>query len=82
MATNDVEIGGDVPGAGVSLRVQGLQREFGSITALDGVDVTVDGPGIVGVAGPNGSGKTTFIQCLLGLLAPTSGSASVNGTPS
>lgn len=82
MATNDVEPGEGSPGAGVSLTVEGLRREFGSITALDGIDLTVDGPEIVGVAGPNGSGKTTLIRCLLGLLAPTAGAASVNGTPS
>jgi ABC-2 type transport system ATP-binding protein len=71
------------PGASpdqVGISTDGLRREFGPITAVDGVDLTVDGPEIVGVAGPNGSGKTTLIRCLLGLLAPTAGTATVNGT--
>ena len=41
----------------VSIDVRDLRREFGSVAALDGVDLDVDGPEIVGVAGPNGSGK-------------------------
>jgi len=65
-----------------SITVDGLRREFGSITALDGVDLALDGPEIVGIAGPNGSGKTTLIKCLLGLLGPTSGSSDVGGTDS
>ena len=65
-----------------SITVSGLTREFGTITALDGVDVAFDGPQIVGVAGPNGSGKTTLIRCLLGLLAPTSGESAVSDTDS
>jgi ABC-2 type transport system ATP-binding protein len=63
-----------------SLRTDGLRREFGDVTALDGVDLDVDGAEIVGVAGPNGAGKTTLIETLLGLLAPTGGSARVDGT--
>jgi len=64
-----------------TVTLEALQREFGHVTALDGVDLTVEGPAIVGVAGPNGSGKTTLIRCLLGLLAPTAGAARVDGTP-
>ncbi|PSQ18910.1 ABC transporter ATP-binding protein [Halobacteriales archaeon QS_8_69_26] len=66
----------------ISIAVEGLRREFGPVTALDGVDLSIAGPEIVGVAGPNGSGKTTLIKCLLGLLAPTAGEARVGGTPS
>ncbi len=65
-----------------TLSVTALTREFGSITALDGVDLSFDGSQIVGIAGPNGSGKTTLIQCLLGLLGPTAGEASIDGTDS
>lgn len=65
-----------------SITVEGLRREFGAITALDGVEFSVDGPEIVGLAGPNGSGKTTLIRCLLGLLAPTAGSTWIDGTDS
>lgn len=62
-----------------SIHVDGLGRRFGSVTALDDVDLLLDGPGIVGVAGPNGAGKTTLIETLLGLLAPTDGTVRVNG---
>jgi ABC-2 type transport system ATP-binding protein len=66
----------------VSISVTDLRREFGAVTALDGVDLNVDGPRIVGVAGPNGAGKTTLIRVLLGLLSPTDGSTSVGTTDS
>jgi len=63
-----------------SLSITGLRREFGSVTALDGVDLDLTGAGIVGLAGPNASGKTTLIRCLLGRLTPTDGSSAINGT--
>lgn len=66
----------------VSITMENLHREFGSVTALDGIDLAIDGPGIIGVAGPNGAGKTTLIQCLLGLVQPTGGTTRINGTPS
>jgi len=63
-----------------SIHVDGLRRTFGPVTALDGVDLSLDGPSIVGLVGPNGAGKTTLIETLLGLLAPTAGAVRVNGT--
>jgi ABC-2 type transport system ATP-binding protein len=63
-----------------TITVDGLRKEYGAVTALDGLDLELSGPQILGVAGPNGSGKTTLIQTLLGLLAPTGGTATVNGT--
>ncbi|MFB6095424.1 MAG: ABC transporter ATP-binding protein [Halodesulfurarchaeum sp.] len=68
--------------AGVSITVDGLRREFGPVTAVDGVDLSLEGPQILGVAGPNGAGKTTLIKVLLGLLKPTDGHTAVNGTDS
>jgi ABC-2 type transport system ATP-binding protein len=57
----------------------GLSRRFGaSIVALDELTMAV-GPGITGLVGANGAGKSTLIKILLGLLAPTSGQATVLG---
>lgn len=56
-----------------------LTRRFGKFTAVNQVSFTVTRGEIFGFLGPNGSGKTTTIRMLLGLLHPTSGSASVLG---
>lgn len=56
----------------------GLRRAFGEIEALSDVTLQV-GPGAIGLIGPNGAGKTTFIRTLLGLIAPSAGSAQVFG---
>jgi ABC-2 type transport system ATP-binding protein len=59
--------------------VDELTRRFGDFTAVDHVSFEVNAGEIVGYLGPNGCGKTTTIRMLLGLLAPTSGSATVLG---
>ncbi len=56
-----------------------LTKRFGEFTAVDGVSFTVDRGAIFGFLGPNGAGKTTTIRMLLGLLMPTSGTATVLG---
>ncbi len=61
------------------IRVQGLSKAYGSKRALDRIDLTIGRGKIVGLLGPNGSGKTTFIKLLNGLLRPTEGSLLVNG---
>jgi ABC-2 type transport system ATP-binding protein len=59
------------------LSTRDLTKSFAAdVVALDGLTFDVE-PGIIGFVGANGAGKTTFIRILLGLLAPTSGSASV-----
>ena len=62
-----------------AIRTEGLTREFGSLRALDGVSLEVPAGSIFGFLGPNGSGKTTTIRLLLGLLEPTRGTAVVLG---
>jgi ABC-2 type transport system ATP-binding protein len=59
--------------------VENLTRKFGDFVAVDHVSFTVQPGEIVGYLGPNGSGKTTTIRMLLGLLKPTEGRATVLG---
>ena len=63
------------------LEVRSAVREFGSLTAVDRVSLTVESGEIVGLLGANGAGKTTLIRMILGLLAPTSGEIEVMGKP-
>ncbi len=56
-----------------------LTRRFGDFTAVDHISFTMNAGEVVGYLGPNGSGKTTTIRMLLGLLIPTEGEASVLG---
>jgi ABC-2 type transport system ATP-binding protein len=59
--------------------VRSIVRRFGKITAVDDVSFEIRPGEIFGILGPNGSGKTTTIRILCGLLEPTSGTASVAG---
>ncbi len=61
------------------IATRGLTKRFGEVPALTDVTMEIPQGGIFGLLGPNGSGKTTTIRLLLGLLRPTSGSASVAG---
>ncbi|HJW90843.1 MAG TPA: ABC transporter ATP-binding protein, partial [Anaerolineales bacterium] len=58
---------------------EGLTRRFGDFTAVDRLSFVVQAGEVVGYLGPNGSGKTTTIRMLLGLLLPTAGQARVLG---
>jgi len=63
----------------VAIRADRLTRDFGMVRALDGLSLEVPSGSIFGFLGPNGSGKTTTIHLLLGLLEPASGRAEVLG---
>jgi ABC-2 type transport system ATP-binding protein len=62
-----------------AIRARGLTKEFGNLTAVNHLDLDVPRAQIYGFLGPNGSGKTTAIRMLCGLLKPTSGTAEVLG---
>ncbi|HEU4461899.1 MAG TPA: ATP-binding cassette domain-containing protein [Solirubrobacterales bacterium] len=59
--------------------VEGLERAFGEVLAVQGIDLQVDEGEIYGFLGPNGAGKTTTVRMLTTLLLPTGGRASVAG---
>lgn len=61
------------------IRCENLTKKYGSLTALNSVDLSVESGKIIGLLGPNGSGKTTLIKLINGLLTPTSGSITVCG---
>ena len=58
---------------------QGLTKVYGSIKALDNLDLTLERGRFIGLLGPNGSGKTTVIKLPNGLLQPTSGTVTIDG---
>jgi ABC-2 type transport system ATP-binding protein len=61
------------------LEVEGLTKRFGNFTAVDHVAFTVQPGEVIGYLGPNGSGKTTTIRMLCGLIVPTEGTARIMG---
>lgn len=64
---------------GETLAFAGVSKRFGDVTAVDGLDFTVEPGRVTGFLGPNGAGKTTTLRMLLGLVAATSGSATIGG---
>jgi ABC-2 type transport system ATP-binding protein len=62
-----------------AIQASGLTKRFGSLTAVDHLDLDVPRSLVYGFLGPNGSGKTTAIRLLCGLLTPTEGTALVLG---
>jgi len=63
----------------VAVRTHALRKVFGSLVAVDTLDLDIHRGEVFGLLGPNGSGKTTTIRMLCGLLLPTAGSATVVG---
>jgi ABC-2 type transport system ATP-binding protein len=64
---------------GTRIEVRNLTKRFGSFTAVDNLSFAVEPGRITGFLGPNGAGKTTTLRMLLGLVRPTSGSATIGG---
>ncbi|QKY19274.1 ABC transporter ATP-binding protein [Halolamina sp. CBA1230] len=62
-----------------AVEIDGLHKRFGSVTALRGIDLTVERGEVFGFLGPNGAGKSTTIDCLLDYLRPTEGGVEVFG---
>ncbi|WP_299267290.1 ABC transporter ATP-binding protein [Halorientalis sp.] len=61
------------------LETDGLTKEFGGLTAVDDVDLTVEQGEVRAIIGPNGAGKSTFINLITGLLDPTNGAVRFDG---
>lgn len=59
------------------ITTEGLTRRFGSVHAVEGLDLALPHGGVIGLVGPNGSGKSTLIRMLLGLVRPTAGTGRV-----
>jgi len=64
---------------GTAIVAEGLERAFGDVLAVQGIDISVEEGEIFGFLGPNGAGKTTTVRMLTTLLLPTGGRASVAG---
>lgn len=63
------------------LETQDLSKSFGGLTALDGVNLSVEEGKIVGLIGPNGAGKTTFFNCVTRIYTPSRGKVVFKGRP-
>jgi ABC-2 type transport system ATP-binding protein len=61
------------------IRIQNLSKSFGQQQAVRGIDLEIPTGQLVGLLGPNGAGKSTTIKMLTGMLAPTSGTAEIEG---
>ena len=68
-------------GKGALLECRNITKNYGSKTALSNVNITIEKGRIIGLLGPNASGKTTLIKLIMGLLTPTGGEISVLGHP-
>ena len=63
------------------IETRGLTKTYGTVRALDGLDLTIPRGGVYGVLGPNGAGKSTLFRILLGLIRPTEGTATILNGP-
>jgi NitT/TauT family transport system ATP-binding protein len=67
-------------GADSSILIQGVRHQFGSVNALDGVDLSVAAHTRLGLVGPSGCGKSTLLSAIAGLVEPTEGSISIGSS--
>jgi ABC-type multidrug transport system ATPase subunit len=79
MRTNETKIQSDEKMAEPMIEVDKLTKRFGTFTAVDHVSFSVGKGSIFGFLGPNGSGKTTVIRMLCGILEPSDGTARIGG---
>jgi ABC-2 type transport system ATP-binding protein len=66
---------------GPAIRTRGLTKRFGAVAVVDEIDLEVPRGAVFGFLGPNGSGKTTTIRMLLGLIQPSAGTVELLGEP-
>jgi len=69
----------EIGSGAVAIAIEGMTKDYGDVCAVDDLTLTVSEAEVFGLLGPNGSGKTTTINCLTGLLSPTKGSVKVGG---
>lgn len=62
------------------IQINGLNKKFGKLTVLDGLELEISSGGIFAVLGPNGSGKTTLIKSILGMVIPDKGDIKIEGS--
>src|SRR4051794_21982208 len=72
-------VGGCPAMSEAAILVEGLQKRFGDLAALDGIDFEVPPATVFGLLGPNGAGKTTAVRVLTTILRPDAGTATVLG---
>jgi ABC-2 type transport system ATP-binding protein len=63
------------------IETRGLTKTYGTVRALDGLNLSIPRGGVYGVLGPNGAGKSTLFRILLGLIRPTDGTANIMNGP-
>jgi ABC-2 type transport system ATP-binding protein len=69
------------PSTGSAVRLTGLTKRYGELTAVDALDLTIDAGEVVAILGPNGAGKSTTIDMMLGLAQPDAGAATLYNLP-
>ena len=69
------------PGRSATLAVDGVSLSFGGLAALSRVSFSVSPQSVLGIIGPNGSGKTSLLNCISGVYRPTEGDIRLNGRP-